>query len=201
MSTLRNAEEARRWTERWTSFLYGDLDPEETEAFEAECLQDADACEELYRELNVDAALSTVRSESLVSRPPSRSGLRRRLLNLAVVGGLGLSAAGIAWWTGTGGAPSLPRDDSRCRPLEPRGAQGVFPDRFVWTRESGAHAYRFELRGEDGSVLLETTVVDTVLFFPPDRRPPSPSGSWSWRVHPEGPGTKPSESASFRVAG
>lgn len=203
--SLRDPGEARRYAERWTAYLQQDLAYDETAAFERECLEDPQACEELYRELNLDAALGTVRSRTLPAAPPRAARVRRRLLSLALIGGLGLSGAGVAWWASGGGAPSLPQDESRCRPLEPKGSYFEFPDRFLWTRESGARSYRFELRRkEDGGVHWATTVADTVLFLPADHRPGVPAGAWSWRVIPQ-PGSagkaRPSETAHFRVDG
>lgn len=203
--SLRDVDEARRYTERWMAYLQGDLVGSEGAEFERECLEDPQTCEELYRELNVDAALGTVRSDTTRSRPPRAAKLRRRLVGYALIGGLGLSGVAVAWWAGSGGAPSLSPEESHCRPVQPRGVQSDFPERFLWTRESGAQSYRFELRRRDSDApYWETTVVDTLVFLPANRRPPAPRGSWSWRVVPQlgsSATARPSETAHFRIDG
>ncbi len=202
--TLRNAEEARRHAEAWCAYLYGDLSPEEEVEREREFLEDEEACAELYREWNLDACLETL---GAVAAAPAPAKKKRptpwKKVSIAV--GLALSVAGLGWWAGLSGLPSLPTDSPRCRPLDPKGAQLAFPTVFRWSREGGARSYHFELRDPGGSVHYEATVVDTLLVLPRSKAEVRRSGgSWSWKVEPEGGGGRSGRStevARFEVGG
>lgn len=208
---------------RLAAYLAGAMSREERAAFEAETVSDPDLADELYAAQSLDAALedaapdaATARErprEATVSTAPSATPRRRirpeRLwhrgawpvvLPLAAVVALVVL---LPRWLGDGPPPADPvfrGEEAAITGLAPRGGVAELPDRFVWTSDSLAVRYRFELFDASGRLVHTAVVTDTVLTAASELFPAADLLSGSapfWLVTPlaadgrEGPSSPP----------
>jgi hypothetical protein len=165
---LTHAEE-----ERLARYRAGTMTPEARGAFEREILADDALSEALYSELALDAV-----------GPPRRRPATFWLPIAAAV--LALSAVALLWprpaHRAPAGAPAteILRGDpgAMAAPLEPIGTLDRMPATFRWARDRGAEAYRLEIYGPDGEMVLGAMIRDTTITWQALGLDSLASGTW-----------------------